>query len=81
MCKFDGAAKPNTVQAGGLMGNGAVLMYGAPSIGPFVRAIGGSLVTTRATIADTYADPFPSLPVLALGTGTPGVPIMVLVAA
>ena len=79
--KFNGAAQPYTMSAGGLMGSGAVFLFGSPNLAPFVRSVAGSAVYTRATVADAYANAFPALPILTRGTNTPGTPIMGLVAA
>jgi hypothetical protein len=81
MSKFDGAAQPHTMNPGGIMGAGAVLMYGGLSLAAFVRSIGNTGTYYRASVADAYANDFPTLPALSFFASSPGVPIMGLVAA
>jgi hypothetical protein len=79
-CKFNGLAQPHSLSGTGLMGNGGALLYGSLTLAVNVRAIGAAGTTTRAEAASTYASAFPATPTLTFQTGTPGVPIMGIVA-
>ncbi len=80
-CKFNGLAQPHSLAGTGLMGNGGALLYGSLTLAVNVRAIGAAGTTTRAEAASAYASAFPAQPTLIFQTGTPGVPIMGIVAA
>lgn len=82
-CKFDGAAQPHTNPSGAgstFPGGGINSFYGG-GLATLVRTVPNTAINTRATVADTYAAAFPATATLTFGTGSPGVPIMGLVAA
>jgi hypothetical protein len=82
-CKFDGAAQPHTLAFGAgstFPGGGSYAFYGG-GMATFVRTVPATGITTRATVADTYAAAFPASATLTFSSGSPGVPIMGLVVA